>query len=206
MKRNAAGESWRTPSKALRVSGRDLSCRPARAKSIFRSRLVSAPARTPRRFASAVRACALATPSASCAWLRWTSAMALPRTARASRTTAPTRSARRRRFVRRCRTASRWLPCRLAARNSRSSSFSSGSWAVAQSPVTARRAPERARPGSRAERLPLLRSFGQPAVEEPALPVLVEPGAERRPRANERLVRKFNRVPHRRSRGGHRRA
>ena len=51
---------------------------------------------------------------------------------------------------------------------------------------------ERARVAS--ERLPLLSSFGQPPVQKLALPVGVEPGAERRPRANERLVRKFNRV------------
>ena len=51
---------------------------------------------------------------------------------------------------------------------------------------------ERARVAS--ERLPLLSSFGQPPMQKLALPVGVEPGAERRPRANERLVRNFDRI------------
>jgi hypothetical protein len=98
---------------------------------------------------SARKDCASAAACALRAWLRWTSAMAPPATARTSRTTAPARSRRKRRFARRCRTASSSLACRLAVRNSRSSSLSSGSCAVAQSPVVARRAPRKSAPGSR---------------------------------------------------------
>ena len=50
-----------------------------------------------------------------------------------------------------------------------------------------RAAKERA--GVATERLPLLRRLGQTAMEEPALAVLVEPAAEGRPVADERLVR-----------------
>ena len=129
------------------------------------------------------------------AWLRWTSAMATPAEWRG-------RAGQRRRREARAGGGScvadvrlrAWLAWRLAVRNSRSSSFSSGSCAVAQSPVVARRVPAEERARVAAERLPLLSGFGQPPVQEPALAVLVEPGAERRPMADERLVRDLDRV------------
>ena len=56
--------------------------------------------------------------------------------------------------------------------------------------------PRTAIQGSRipAERLPLLRGFGQPPVDESSLTVLVEPGAQRRPVADERLVSDLHRA------------
>ena len=115
-------------------------------------------------------------------------------TAAASSTPTPASSVRRRRFVRRWRSASRSLAARLSSRKSRSSSFSSRS-------CVGRPVERRGEPGAAVElggvapgALPLAGGVDQVLVKAPALGVLLEPAAQPRPLAKQRLVGDLDRA------------
>jgi hypothetical protein len=83
---------------------------------------------------------------------------------------------------------------RLASRKPRSSVFRSRSWPAAQSSAAARRAPRYKLAAVAVRGLPVARGVRQVLVQAASLGVLLEPRAQPRPLAQQRLVRQLERV------------